>query len=87
VIVPIDINDVTFIDEEDLAPLLALEIEIDELKIEAVQKQADLRKAVIRLRGKLGLRQSDKIDLSQGVAVPLEKTIEQTPTSGANGAT
>jgi len=85
--VPIDINDVTFIDEEDLAPLLALEIEIDELKIEAVQKQADLRKAVIRLRGKLGLRQSDKIDLSQGVAVPLEKTIEQTPTSGANGAT
>jgi len=24
VIVPIDINDVTFIDEEDLAPLLAL---------------------------------------------------------------
>ncbi len=84
---PIDINDVTFIDEEDLAPLLALEIEIDELKIEAVQKQADLRKAVIRLRGKLGLRQSDKIDLSQGVAVPLEKTIEQTPTSGANGAT
>lgn len=86
-IVPIDINDVTFIDEEDLAPLLALEIEIDELKIEAVQKQADLRKAVIRLRGKLGLRQSDKIDLSQGVAVPLEKTIEQTPTSGANGAT
>jgi len=87
VIVPIDINDVTFIDEEDLAPLLALEIEIDELKIEAVQKQADLRKAVIRLRGKLGLRQSDKIDLSQGVAVPLEKTIEQTPASGANGAT
>jgi len=87
VIVPIDINDVTFIDEEDLAPLLALEIEIDELKIEAVQKQADLRKAVIRLRGKLGLRQSDKIDLSQGVAVPLEKTIEQTPTSGTNGAT
>jgi len=87
VIVPIDINDVTFIDEEDLAPLLALEIEIDELKIEAVQKQADLRKAVLRLRGKLGLRQSDKIDLSQGVAVPLEKTIEQTPTSGANGAT
>ena len=86
-IVPIDINDVTFIDEEDLAPLLALEIEIDELKIEAVQKQADLRKAVIRLRGKLGLRQSDKIDLSQGVAVPLEKTIEQTPTSGANGST
>ena len=86
-IVPIDINDVTFIDEEDLAPLLALEIEIDELKIEAVQKQADLRKAVLRLRGKLGLRQSDKIDLSQGVAVPLEKTIEQTPTSGANGAT
>ena len=86
-IVPIDINDVTFIDEEDLAPLLALEIEIDELKIEAVQKQADLRKAVIRLRGKLGLRQSDKIDLSQGVAVPLEKTIEQTPTSGTNGAT
>ena len=86
-IVPIDINDVTFIDEEDLAPLLALEIEIDELKIEAVQKQADLRKAVIRLRGKLGLRQSDKIDLSQGVAVPLEKTIEQTPTSGVNGAT
>ena len=86
-IVPIDINDVTFIDEEDLAPLLALEMEIDELKIEAVQKQADLRKAVIRLRGKLGLRQSDKIDLSQGVAVPLEKTIEQTPTSGANGAT
>ena len=84
---PIDINDVTFIDEEDLAPLLALEIEIDELKIEAVQKQADLRKAVLRLRGKLGLRQSDKIDLSQGVAVPLEKTIEQTPTSGANGAT
>ena len=84
---PIDINDVTFIDEEDLAPLLALEIEIDELKIEAVQKQADLRKAVIRLRGKLGLRQSDKIDLSQGVAVPLEKTIEQTPTSGVNGAT
>ncbi len=86
-IVPIDINDVTFIDEEDLAPLLALEMEIDELKIEAVQKQADLRKAVIRLRGKLGLRQSDKIDLSQGVAVPLEKTIEQSPTSGANGAT
>jgi len=85
--VPIDINDVTFIDEEDLAPLLALEIEIDELKIEAVQKQADLRKAVLRLRGKLGLRQSDKIDLSQGVAVPLEKTIEQTPTSGTNGAT
>jgi len=57
------------------------------LKIEAVQKQADLRKAVLRLRGKLGLRQSDKIDLSQGVAVPLEKTIEQTPTSGTNGAT
>lgn len=82
----IDINDVTFIDEEDLAPLLELEIEIDELKIEAVQKQAELRKGLIRLRGKLGLRQSDKIDLSQGVAVPLEKTIEQSPAPEVNGA-
>ena len=82
----IDINDVTFIDEENLAPLLELEIEIDELKIEAVQKQAELRKGLIRLRGKLGLRQSDKIDLSQGVAVPLEKTIEQSPAPEVNGA-
>ena len=81
----IDINDVTFIDEKDLAPLLDLEMQIDELKIEAVQKQAELRKGLVKLRKKLGKRQSDKIDLSQGIAVPLEKTIEQAPVPEANG--
>ena len=81
----IDINDVTFIDEKDLAPLLDLEMQIDELKIEAVQKQAELRKGLVKLRKKLGIRQSDKIDLSQGIAVPLEKTIEQAPVPEANG--
>tara|TARA_R100001530_G_scaffold123902_1_gene91964 strand:+ start:295 stop:552 length:258 start_codon:yes stop_codon:yes gene_type:complete len=83
--VAIDINDVTFIDEKDLAPLLDLEMQIDELKIEAVQKQAELRKGLVKLRKKLGIRQSDKIDLSQGIAVPLEKTIEQAPVPEANG--
>ena len=81
----IDINDVTFIDEKDLAPLLDLEMQIDELKIEAVQKQAELRKGLVKLRKKLGIRQSDKVDLSQGIAVPLEKTIEQAPVPEANG--
>ena len=81
----IDINDVTFIDEKDLAPLLDLEMQIDELKIEAVQKQAELRKGLVKLRKKLGIRQSDKIDLSQGIAVPLEKPIEQAPVPEANG--
>ena len=81
----IDINAVTFIDEKDLAPLLDLEMQIDELKIEAVQKQAELRKGLVKLRKKLGIRQSDKIDLSQGIAVPLEKTIEQAPVPEANG--
>ena len=81
----IDINDGTFIDEKDLAPLLDLEMQIDELKIEAVQKQAELRKGLVKLRKKLGIRQSDKIDLAQGIAVPLEKTIEQAPVPEANG--
>ena len=72
----IDINDVTFIDEEDLAPLVDLEIRIDELKIQTVQKQAELRKLTVKLRRKLGLKMSDKIDLAQGIAVPIEKAME-----------
>jgi len=74
--VAIDINDVTFIDEEDLAPLVDLEIRIDELKIQTVQKQAELRKLTVKLRRKLGLKMSDKIDLAQGIAVPIEKAME-----------
>jgi len=72
----IDINDVTFIDEEDLAPLVDLEIRVDELKIQTVQKQAELRKETVKLRRKLGLKMSDKIDLTQGIAVPIEKAME-----------
>jgi len=72
----VDITDVTFIAEEDLAPLIDLEIRIDELKIQTVQKQAELRKLTVKLRRKLGLKMSDRIDLSQGVAVPIEKAIE-----------
>ena len=74
----VDITDVTFIAEEDLAPLIDLEIRIDELKIQTVQKQAELRKLTVKLRRKLGLKMSDRIDLSQGVAVPIEKAIEAT---------
>ena len=75
----IDISDVTFIEEEDLAPLVDLEIKIDELKIQAVQKQAELRKMTVKLRRKLGLKMSDRIDLAQGIAVPIEKAIEAAP--------
>mgnify|MGYP004459972253 CR=1 FL=1 len=80
----IDIADVTFIDEEDLAPLIDLEIKIDELKIQTVQKQNDLRKMTVKLRRKLGLKMSDRIDLAQGIAVPIEKAIEVS--SEQNGA-
>ena len=80
----IDITDVTFIDEEELAPLVDLEIKIDELKIQTVQKQAELRKATVNLRRKLGLKMSDKIDLSQGIAIPIEKAVEAAPEQ--NGA-
>ena len=80
----IDIADVTFIEEEDLAPLLDLEIRIDELKIQTVHKQSELRKATLLLRRKLGLKMSDRIDLGQGIAVPLEKAIEASPEQ--NGA-
>jgi len=82
--VAIDIADVTFIEEEDLAPLVDLEIKIDELKIQAVQKQAELRKSTVKLRRKLGLKMSDRIDLAQGIAIPLEKAIEAAPEQ--NGA-
>jgi hypothetical protein len=82
--VAIDISDVTFIEEEDLAPLVDLEIKIDELKIQAVQKQAELRKSTVKLRRKLGLKMSDRIDLAQGIAIPLEKAIEAAPEQ--NGA-
>tara|TARA_R100000963_G_scaffold4531_1_gene3348 strand:+ start:186 stop:440 length:255 start_codon:yes stop_codon:yes gene_type:complete len=75
----VDISDVTFIDEEDLAPLIDLEIRIDELKIQTVQKQAELRKQTVKLRRKLGLKMSDRIDLSQGIAIPIEKAIEAAP--------
>ena len=71
----IDIADVTFIEEEDLAPLIELEIRIDELKIQTVQRQNDLRKMTVKLRRKLGLKMSDKIDLAQGIALPIEKAI------------
>ena len=81
----IDINDVTFIDEEDLVPLVDLEIRIDELKIQTVHKQAELRKETVKLRRKLGLKMSDKIDLSQGIAVPIEKAMEAAPEQ-QNGA-
>jgi hypothetical protein len=80
----IDIADVTFIDEEDLAPLVDLEIKIDELKIQTVQKQSELRKMTVKLRRKLGLKMSDKIDLAQGIAIPLEKAVEASPEQ--NGA-
>ena len=79
----IDINDVTFIDEDDLAPLTDLEIQIDDLRIQMVQAQADLRRGLVQLRRKMGLKPSDKIDLAQGVAVPLEATLEQTPAPAA----
>ena len=82
--VAIDIKDVTFIDEEDLVPLVDLEIRIDELKIQTVQKQAELRKETVKLRRKLGLKMSDKIDLAQGIAVPIEAAMEAAP--GHNGA-
>ena len=80
----VDIEDVTFIEEEDLAPLVDLEIKIDELKIQTVQKQAELRKQTVKLRRKLGLKMSDRIDLAQGIAVPIEKAIEAAPEQ--NGA-
>ena len=80
----IDIADVTFIDEEDLAPLIDLEIRIDELKIQTAQKQTELRKMTVKVRRKLGLKMSDRIDLAQGIAVPIEKAIEATPDQ--NGA-
>ena len=80
----IDIADVTFIEEEDLAPLIDLEIRIDELKIQTVQKQAELRKQTVKLRRKLGLKMSDRIDLAQGIAVPIEKAVEAAPEQ--NGA-
>ena len=80
----IDIKDVTFIDEEDLAPLVDLEIRVDELKIQTVQKQAELRKETVKLRRKLGLKMSDKIDLAQGIAVPIEAAMEAAPEQ--NGA-
>ena len=72
----IDIADVTFIEENDLSPLVDLELEIDMIRIELVRKQTELKKAVIVLRRKLGLKMSDRIDVSQGFAVPLEKAIE-----------
>ena len=72
----IDIADVTFIDEEDLAPLVDLEIEIDVLRIEMVSRQNELRKMTVQIRRKMGLKMSDKIDLAQGIAIPLEKAIE-----------
>ena len=71
----IDIADVTFIEEEDLAPLVDLEIKIDELKIQIVQKQSELRKLTVKLRRKLGLKMSDRVDLAQGIAIPIEKAI------------
>ena len=80
----VDITDVTFIEEEDLAPLVDLEIKIDELKIQTVQEQAELRKQTVNLRRKLGLKMSDRIDLAQGIAVPIEKAIEAAPEQ--NGA-
>ena len=80
----IDIADVTFIDEEDLAPLVDLEMRIDELKIQTVQKQSELRKITVKLRRKLGLKMSDRIDLAQGIVVPIEKVIESSPEQ--NGA-
>ena len=80
----VDITDVTFIAEEDLAPLIDLEIRIDELKIQTVQKQAELRKLTVKLRRKLGLKMSDRIDLPMGIAVPIEKAIEAAPEQ--NGA-
>ena len=80
----VDIEDVTFIEEEDLAPLVDLEIKIDELKIQTVQEQAELRKQTVNLRRKLGLKMSDRIDLAQGIAVPIEKAIEAAPEQ--NGA-
>ena len=80
----VDIADVTFIEEEDLAPLVDLEIKIDELKIQTVQEQAELRKQTVNLRRKLGLKMSDRIDLAQGIAVPIEKAIEAAPEQ--NGA-
>jgi len=82
--VGVDITDVTFIEEEDLAPLVDLEIKIDELKIQTVQEQAELRKQTVNLRRKLGLKMSDRIDLAQGIAVPIEKAIEAAPEQ--NGA-
>ena len=75
----ISIADVTFIDEEDLAPLVDLEIEIDVLRIEMVSRQNELRKMTVKMRRKLGLKMSDKIDLSQGIAVPIEKAVEAVP--------
>jgi len=82
--VGVDITDVTFIEEEDLAPLVDLEIKIDELKIQTVQEQAELRKQTVNLRRKLGLKMSDRIDLAQGIAVPIEKAVEAAPEQ--NGA-
>jgi len=82
--VGVDIEDVTFIEEEDLAPLVDLEIKIDELKIQTVQEQAELRKQTVNLRRKLGLKMSDRIDLAQGIAVPIEKAVEAAPEQ--NGA-
>ena len=75
----IDISDVTFIDETDLAPLVDLEIEIDVLRIEIVSKQNELRKMMVKMRRKLGLKMSDRIDLAQGIAVPIEKAVEAVP--------
>jgi len=77
--VAIEIADVTFIEEQDLAPLVDLEIRIDELKIQTVQEQAELRKLTVKLRRKLGLKMSARIDLGQGIAIPLEKAIEASP--------
>jgi hypothetical protein len=73
---PINIQDVTFIEEEDLSPLVDLELEIDLIRIELVRKQTELKKTLVALRRKLGLKMSDTIDLAQGVALPLEKAIE-----------
>ena len=76
---PIDIADVTFIAEEDLAPVIDLEIQVDEIRVDLVKKQNELRRELIKLRRNMGLKMSDKIDLAQGIAIPIEKAIESSP--------
>lgn len=78
-----NINEITFIDEKELAPIIDLEIRIDEMRLDLVRKQNELRRTLIQLRRKLGLKMSDKIDLSQGIAIPIEKAMES---NGAEAA-